>query len=72
MPAVPAATAVQSLRGTEDMDDEHKADFLFSISKGHQVSWMPGCVEMTFSKAWDLKKKLTLLFYLLFVYFNLR
>lgn len=56
MPAVPAATAVQSLRGTEDMDDEHKADFLFSISKGHQVSWMPGCVEMTFSKAWDLKK----------------
>lgn len=43
------ATAVQSLRGTEDRDDEHKADFLFSISKGHQVSRMPGYVEMTFS-----------------------
>lgn len=42
------ATAVQSLRGTEDRDDEHKADFLFSISKGHQVPRMLGYVEMTF------------------------
>lgn len=54
-PPAPVATAVQSLRGTEDIDGEHKAVFLFSISKGHQVSWMLGCVEMTFSKAWNLK-----------------
>lgn len=42
------ATATQSLRGMEDSEDEHEADFLFSMqTSGHQVSRLLGYAEMT-------------------------
>lgn len=55
VPAAPAATAAQPLCGTEDRDDEHEEDFLFSISKGHQPSQILGCVENDFQHAVELR-----------------
>lgn len=45
------ATATQLLRGMEDREDEHKADFLFSMQAAAKVtvSRMLGYAEMTLS-----------------------